>query len=101
LYGAFEVKHLFDSRLHFLSSGHFFGSTAPQAFFRPDRNSQRRARAGAVKVGRRFVGPTYSTVFRPHLYSPEHGGRLVRSGLRKDFSFIMLQRLLICARISA
>ena len=64
LYGALKVKwHLtpfsFFVSCRFLSStslffvsGHFFGSTAPQAFFRPNRNSQTSARAGHVKAGR-------------------------------------------------
>jgi len=32
--------------------GHFFCSTAPQAFFRPDRKLLTPARAGHVKAGR-------------------------------------------------
>ena len=68
LYGAFEVKHLFDSTLHFLSLGHFFCSTAPQAFFRPDRNSQRRRAQGlsrlavapSVRHAPRFPGHTFT-----------------------------------------
>jgi hypothetical protein len=39
--------------VHILASGHFFCSTAPQAFFRPNRNLRTPARAGAVKAGRR------------------------------------------------
>jgi hypothetical protein len=34
------------------SWGHFFGSTAPQAFFRPNHMSQRPARTENVKAGR-------------------------------------------------
>jgi len=53
----------------------FFCSTAPQAFFRPDRRFRTPARAEAVKVGRRSVEAHFD-VSRPRLDSFEHGGRL-------------------------
>ena len=51
LYGAFVVKRFKSifSALFFP----FFGSAAPQAFFRPGHEFLGRPRAGAVKVGRR------------------------------------------------
>ena len=55
--------------------GHFFCSTAPQAFFRPNRNSHEPARAGHVKAGR-FSAATV----RLGLYMTEHDGRLVGLG---------------------
>ena len=54
----------------------FFCSTAPQAFFRPDRRFRKPARAEAVKVGRRSVIEAHSDLSRPRLDSFEHGGRL-------------------------
>ena len=54
----------------------FFCSTAPQAFFRPDRRFRTPARAEAVKVGRRSAIEAYSDLSRPRLDSFEHGGRL-------------------------
>jgi hypothetical protein len=56
--------------------GAFFCSTAPQAFFRPDRRFRTPARAEAVKVGRRSAIEAYSHLSRPRLDSFEHGGRL-------------------------
>ena len=54
----------------------FFCSTAPQAFFRPDRRFRTPARAEAVKVGRRSAIEAHFDVSRPRLDSFEHGGRL-------------------------
>jgi hypothetical protein len=54
----------------------FFCSTAPQAFFRPDRRFRTPARAEAVKVGRRSAIEAHLDVSRPRLDSFEHGGRL-------------------------
>lgn len=68
--------------VHFLPSGHFFGSTSPTAFFRPNRNLRTSARAGAVKVGRRSDLSTTSGASRPHLDGSEHGGRLEAIGLK-------------------
>jgi hypothetical protein len=59
--------------------GFFFCSTAPQAFFRPDRRSLGPTRAGAVKVGRHSA-VSYSALSRPRLDSFEHGGILERIG---------------------
>src|ERR1700722_2905173 len=52
------------------------GTTAPQAFFCPDRRFPTPARAEAVKVGRRSAIAAHSAVSRPRLDSFEHGGRL-------------------------
>jgi hypothetical protein len=38
--------------VHFFLPGHFFCSTAPQAFFRPNHKSMQLARTGHVKAGR-------------------------------------------------
>jgi hypothetical protein len=54
----------------------FFCSTAPQAFFRPDRRFRTPARAEAVKVGRRSAIEAHFDVSRPRLDSFEHGGGL-------------------------
>jgi len=54
LYGAFEVKHLFHSILHFLPSFipvSLFDSES--RFFAPTHMCWRPARTGAVKAGRR------------------------------------------------
>ena len=59
---------------------HFFCSTAPQAFFRPNHVSERLARAGAVKIGRRSDRATNSGASRPHLDGTEHDGKLVGLG---------------------
>ena len=64
----------------FLVPGHFFCSTAPQAFFRPNHVSERLARAGHVKAGRFFSGHR-----RLGLYMTEHDGKLVGLG-RKSAS---------------
>src|SRR5215468_5005412 len=56
--------------------GPFFCSTAPQAFFRPDRRFPTPSRAEAVKAGRRSATAAHSVVSRPRLDSFEHGGRL-------------------------
>ena len=45
--------------------GVFFCSTAPQAFFRPDRRCPTPTRAEAVKAGRRDSLKTHSDVSRP------------------------------------
>jgi hypothetical protein len=58
----------------------FFCSTAPQAFFRPDRRFRTPARAEAVKVGRRSATEAHFDVSRPRLDSFEHGGRLGNYG---------------------
>jgi hypothetical protein len=70
-----ECKRFFP--LFFLPCfGAFFCSTAPQAFFRPDRRFRTPARAEAVKVGRRSAIEAHSDLSRPRLDSFEHGGRL-------------------------
>src|SRR5215831_9494938 len=61
---------------YFLALGPFFCSTAPQAFFRPDRRFPTPSRAEAVKAGRRSAMAAHSVVSRPRLDSFEHGGRL-------------------------
>ena len=61
----------------------FFCSTAPQAFFRPDRRFRTPARAEAVKVGRRSAIEAHFDVSRPRLDSFEHGGRLDGYGLEE------------------
>lgn len=58
----------------------FFGSTAPQAFFRPDRRFYPPPCAGAVKAGRRSAITELSGLFRPRLEGPEHGGNIARLG---------------------
>ena len=73
LYGAFEVKHIFYTTLHFLHSGFFvrlgipFSSPRPTHVLRPTRT-------GPVKVGRRSALAARSVVSRPRLDRPEHGG---------------------------
>src|ERR1700690_1096148 len=63
--------------MRFLPSfGAFFCSTAPQAFFRPDRRFRTPARAEAVKVGRCSAIEAYSHLSRPRLDSFERGGRV-------------------------
>jgi hypothetical protein len=70
-----ECKRFFP--LFFLPCfGAFFCSTAPQAFFRPDRRFRTPAGAEAVKVGRRSAIEAHSDLSRPRLDSFEHGGRL-------------------------
>ena len=71
----------------FLVSAPFFCSTAPQAFFRPDRRFRTPARAEAVKAGRRSAVEAYSDVSRPRLDSLDHGGRLEITG-RKSAWFV-------------
>ena len=61
----------------------FFCSTAPQAFFRPDRGCPTPTRAEAVKAGRRSDIEAHSAVSRPRLDSLEHGGRLDGHGLEE------------------
>jgi hypothetical protein len=56
--------------------GPFFCSTAPQAFFCPDRRFPTPTRTEAVKTGRRSAIAAHSAVSRPRLDSFEHGGRL-------------------------
>ena len=46
--------------VHFFLSGHFFCSTAPQAFFRPNHKSMQPARIGHVKAGRSSRPPSGS-----------------------------------------
>ncbi len=58
-------------------------STAPQAFFRPDRGSSVPPRAGAVKAGRCADPGTESALSRPRLDSAEHGGRFYSAGRKK------------------
>jgi hypothetical protein len=72
LYGAFEVKHLFHTLLHFLHSSFFVRLGIP--FLRPD------PQVGAVKVGRRSALAARSVVSRPRLDRPEHGGTVVVVG---------------------
>ena len=84
LYGAFEVKHLFHSILHFLHSSFFVRLGIP--FLRPDP-TRVEARTGAVKVGRRSALAARSVVSRPRLDRPEHGGtRWLWSGRRSEGS---------------
>jgi hypothetical protein len=78
LYGAFEVKHLFHTILHFLHSSFFVRLGIP--FLHPDPHLLRPTRTGAVKVGRRSGLATRSVVSRPGLDSPEHGGTVVVVG---------------------
>ena len=66
--------------LTFCPFGHFFCSTAPQAFFRPNHVTKRLARAGAVKIGRRSDRATNSGASRPHLDGTEHDGMLFGLG---------------------
>jgi hypothetical protein len=54
LYGAFEVKHIFYTTLHFLHS-QFLCSTWESRFFAPTHHVLRSTRTGPVKVGRRSV----------------------------------------------
>ena len=68
---------------YFLALGPFFCSTAPQAFFRPDRRFPTPSRAEAVKAGRRSAIAAHSVVSRPRLDSFEHGGRLDGYGLEE------------------
>jgi len=70
----------------FLLPGRFSGSTAPQAFSRPDRKMLTPARAGAVKAGRFFSGHR-----RLGLDSAEHDGTMDRSG-PDDFSLPFVSR---------
>jgi len=81
LWGLYERGHCQARFLWALSSllpcfYAFFCSTAPQAFFRPDRRFRTPARAEAVKVGRRSAIEAHFNVSRPRLDSFEHGGRL-------------------------
>jgi hypothetical protein len=64
---------------------HFSGSTAPQAFPRPDRRMLTPARAGHVKAGRFFSGHR-----RLGLDRAEHDGTLVGSGLLSSFFSFLL-----------
>jgi hypothetical protein len=57
----------------FLSLPPFFCSTAPQAFFRPDRVLSRPARADAVKAGRSSAATPPGA---PAFTAIEHDGRL-------------------------
>ena len=66
-----------------LTWGHFFCSTAPQVFFRPDRRMPRPARADDVKAGRA------AATGRLGLYIGEHDGMLDASGR-------MIGLLLVC-----
>jgi len=59
---------------------HYFGSTPPAAYFRPDRKPSPPARAEAAKDGRRSVGDPRSPASRPLLDGREHDGTLARSG---------------------
>src|SRR5229473_8392648 len=52
LYGAFEVKHIFCTTLHFLHSGFFVRLGIPFSSPRPT-HVLRTTRKGTVKVGRR------------------------------------------------
>ena len=70
-----DASAFLGSRAPFPSSGHFFCSTAPQAFFRPDRKSLTPARAGHVKAGRSSAATEDFG-----LYMTEHDGRLARLG---------------------
>jgi hypothetical protein len=54
---------------------HFFCSTAPLVFFRPDHGSSRPTRADDVKAGRALCGHR-----RFGLYIGEHDGMLEMSG---------------------
>jgi hypothetical protein len=78
LYGAFVVKHLFHTILHFLHSSFFVRLGIP--FLRPDPHVLRPTRTGSVKVGRRSGLAVRSVVSRPRLDRPEHGATLVVVG---------------------
>src|SRR5271169_728906 len=84
-------------------SGAFFCSTAPQAFFRPDRRFRTPARAEAVKVGRRFAIEAHSDISRPRLDGFEHGGRLDDHGPEKswvvEFGPFVFRSLELCERL--
>jgi hypothetical protein len=82
LYEGPAVKHLFHRLLHFSSLTVFipvslFGLKA--RFSAPAPISRARARAGAVKIGRRSVFTSFSAAARPYLYGVEHAGMLVGS----------------------
>jgi hypothetical protein len=82
LYGAFEVKHLFQGILHFLLSSFFVRLGIP--FLRPDPHVLKAgARRGAVKAGRRSALAARSVVSRPRIDRPEHGGTLVVVGMTR------------------
>jgi hypothetical protein len=49
------------------ASNPYFGSTPPEAYFRPDRRTSRPARAAAVKDGRHIDGEACSPLPRPLL----------------------------------
>jgi hypothetical protein len=74
LYGAFEVKHLFHSILRFLHPSFFVRLGIPVCI-------AKRARAGAVKVGRRSNPAARTDLAWPHLYSFEHDGPLDAVGM--------------------
>ncbi len=59
---------------------HYFCSTPPEAYFRPDRMPHRPARADAVKDGRRRALAAGSAVARPLLDGIEHDGTLAVAG---------------------
>ena len=63
-----------DNDLSCFFAGHFSGSTAPQAFPRPDRRIETPTRAGRVKAGRFISGHR-----RLGLDTAEHDGTLVGS----------------------
>jgi hypothetical protein len=74
----------------------FFCSTAPQAFFRPDRRFRTPARAEAVKVGRRSAIEAHFDVSRPRLESFEHGGRLDDCGPEERLVVEFLYLFSVC-----
>ena len=59
-----------------LTSASFFCSTAPQAYFRPDRGFRAPSRAEAVKVGRRSAREAHSDVSRLRLAAAQRRARL-------------------------
>jgi len=73
-----ERKHFF-LLTYFLG---FFCSTAPQAFFRPDRRFPMLPRAEAVKAGRHCAIAAHFSVSRPRLDCFKHGSRLDERGLQ-------------------
>ena len=84
LYGAFVVKHLFHTILHFLQSSFFVRLGIP--FLRPDPHVLRPTRTGAVKVGRRSGLAARSIVSRPRLDASSTAARWLWSGRQSEGS---------------
>ena len=72
--------------LHFLFSTSFIPVSLfdlESRFFAPTHTCWRPARTGAVKVGRRYTLAARSSISRPRLDRPEHGGPLVVVGMTR------------------